>query len=174
MNSTCRTESPWISLPWCPESWNSSMELWILVVSWLPAAFPGFDLERSQGLGFWAHSLCCLSSHWIVALEKFLWQWLNTTQSLPGEQHCQPHPWAGGHRALGVRGATGVPWHQPGDKGTRGSSAEWGQWGQVLPGPWCVVTVTCGWGGRSSGGRARHGRRSSPATSWDQGSPGPQ
>lgn len=37
-----------------------------------------------------------------------------------------------------------------------------------------VVKVTCGWGGRSSGGRARHGRRSSPATSWGQGSPGPR
>lgn len=148
MNSTHRMESPWTSLPWYPESWNSSVELWILVVSWLPAALPGAgallagfgEVSRFGVLG----SLpLLLSSHWIVPLEKVLWPWLNTPHSLPGEQHCQPHPWAGGHQP-GVK-------DQAPSWGQRDTQAVWAALGRGDNGAGSclvsgsVVRVTCGW-----------------------------
>lgn len=158
MNSIRRTESPWISLPWYPESWNSSVKLWILAVSWLPAALPGAGalLMRSREeprFGVLGSLPLLLSSHWIVALGKFLWPWLNTPGSLPGEHRCQPHPWALGVRQTGEPQLMfqGAPWHKDHQGGTgtgtivgtkrhsvcvraQGSSGEWEQRGRVLPG----------------------------------------
>lgn len=70
MSSTCRTESPWISLPWYPVSWNIPVELWMLwiypscVQDVLPAALPGAGaLLMGSGeeprFGFWAQPICC-------------------------------------------------------------------------------------------------------------------
>lgn len=96
MNSTCRNESPWISLPWYPESWNSSVELWIPFCPGCKGLclWEDFAYGEEPKFGVLGSVPLLLSSHWIVALEKFFW-WLNTPQSLPGEHHCQPHPGLG-------------------------------------------------------------------------------
>lgn len=83
------------------------------------------------------------------------------------------------HVALGPRALSDAIC---GDKGcavhgqAQGRSDEWGAVGAEVPlaRPQHQWQLTCGWGGRRCGGRGRRVRRSSPATSWDQGSPGPR